>query len=194
MIIGLTGGIGSGKSSVAALLAARGAIVIDTDALAREVVAPGGPVLDSIRFEFGPEVIAADGSLDRAALAAIVFADPRRRERLNALTHPTITALALERMAAQPPEARVVVVVPLLFESGFDRHCDTVVAVIADPDLRRARVAKRDRTSEEKVAARMHAQLADDEYARRANHVIRNDGDRAHLEQQVDTVWSVLNS
>lgn len=194
MLIGLTGGIGSGKSTVAALFAQRGAHIVDTDAVARDVVEPGSPVLDAISYEFGTSVIKPDGSLDREALARIVFADPRKRELLNRLTHPAIRARTLELIGAQPSDEIVVVVVPLLFESGFDQHCDRAVAVIADPDTRRARVAARDGVSEEQVAARMNAQLADEEYARRADHVIRNDGDRAHLEQQVDDLWRMLRS
>jgi dephospho-CoA kinase len=193
MVIGLTGGIGSGKSSVAALFAARGAIIIDTDAVAREVVEPPSPVLDAIHYEFGGGVITPDGKLDREALARIVFADPRQRELLNRLTHPAIRERTQQLIAAQPPDATVVVVVPLLFEAEFDKLCDSVVAVVADPDLRRSRVAERDRVKEESVAARMKAQLADEEYARRAKHVIRNDGDLAHLERQVAVVWDSIH-
>ena len=194
MVIGLTGGIGSGKSSVAALFAARGAAIIDTDAVAREVVEPPSPVLDAIHYEFGGGVITPDGKLDREALARIVFADPRQRELLNRLTHPAIRERTIELMAAQPAGATVVVVVPLLFESEFDKLCDSVVAVVADPDLRRSRVTERDRVKEEAVAARMNAQLADDEYARRAKHVITNDGDLAHLERQVAAIWETIHS
>jgi dephospho-CoA kinase len=192
MVIGLTGGIGSGKSTVAALFAARGARVVDTDAVAREVVELGSPVLDAINYEFGPAVLKPDGQLDREALARIVFADPRKRELLNRLTHPAIRARTLELIGTPPADEIVVVVVPLLFESGFDQHCDRAVAVIADPDVRRTRVAARDAVTEEQVAARIHAQLPDDEYAGRADHVIRNDGDRAHLEQQVDALWKTF--
>jgi dephospho-CoA kinase len=191
-VIGLTGGIGSGKSTAAALLHARGARVIDTDAVAREVVEPGSPVLDAISYEFGPGVLTSDGHLDRQALARIVFADPRKRELLNRLTHPAIRARTLELIGAQTADEMVVVVVPLLFESGFEQHCDRTVALIADPDTRRTRVAARDSLSDEQVAARIHAQLPDDEYARRADHVIRNDGDRAQLERQVDGLWKTL--
>lgn len=192
MVIGLTGGIGSGKSSVAAMFAARGAVVIDTDAVAREVVEPPSAVLDAINYEFGSAVMTPDGRLDREALARIVFADPRQRELLNRLIHPAIRERTLELMHAQPADAMLVVVVPLLFESEFDKNCDSVVAVVADPDVRRSRVAQRDQVKEESVSARMSAQLADDEYARRAKHVVKNDGDLAHLEQQVDAIWKDL--
>ena len=194
MIIGLTGGIGSGKSSVAKMFAARGAVIIDTDAIAREVVKPPSPVLDAIRYEFGESVMTPEGTLDREALARIVFADGRQRELLNQLIHPAIRARGLELMKQQPPEAIVVVVVPLLFESEFDKECDTVVTVIADPDLRQTRVSARDYVSEADVAARINAQLTDDEYARRAKHVIHNDHDLAHLEQQVEKIWQDLRT
>lgn len=192
MIIGLTGGIGSGKSTVAALLAARGAIVIDTDVIAREIVEPGSPVLGEIHQAFGSHLIKPDGTLDRDALARIVFSDAAKREQLNRLTHPAIRRRTLERVREQPKDKTVVVVVPLLFESEFDKECDAVISVVAAPDLRRARVAARDRTSEAHVEARMRAQLPDGEYERRARYVIRNDGELAHLERAVDEVWNEI--
>ena len=194
MVIGLTGGIGSGKSSVAALLAKRGATIIDTDAIAREVVEPPSPVFDAIHYEFGSGVMTPDGRLNREALARIVFADPRQRDLLNRLTHPAIRERTLERIQALPSETTIVVVVPLLFESGFDKLCDTTVAVIAEPDVRRARVAARDQVSEESVGARMSAQLSDDEYIRRAHHVINNEGDANDLERRVDELWRSIAS
>lgn len=192
MVIGLTGGIGSGKSTVAALFAARGARIVDTDAIAHDVVQPGSPVLDAISYEFGTGVLAADGSLDRKALARIVFADPRKRELLNGLTHPAIRARALELIGEPATDEMVVVVVPLLFESGFDAHCDKTIAVVADPDVRLTRAATRDAVPEQDVAARISAQLSDDEYAQRADHVIRNDGDQERLRSQVEELWPKL--
>ena len=194
MVIGITGGIGSGKSTVAALLAKRGALIIDTDAIARHVVEPPSPVLDAITYEFGSDVLAANGKLDRAALARIIFADPRKRERLNQLTHPAIRAETLARIAEAPKGALVAVVVPLLFESGFDAHCDVVVSVVADPALRAQRAGARDDAAREDIAARMNAQLTDQEYGQRATYVIRNDGDLTQLERQVDSVWRSLMS
>ncbi|HZV78238.1 MAG TPA: dephospho-CoA kinase [Candidatus Binatus sp.] len=194
MIVGLTGGIGSGKSTVAKLLATRGATVIDTDAIAREVVEPPSAVLDAIRYEFGDAVLAADGYLDRKAMAAIVFADPRKRELLEGLTHPAIRARTIELIDQAPRAAVVVVIVPLLFESGFDALCDTTVAVVAGPEQRLERATERDHATREAVAARMHAQLSDDEYEQRAAHVVHNDGDRAHLERQVDELWRALSA
>lgn len=194
MLIGITGGIGSGKSTVAALFAKRGAQIIDTDAIAREVVEPPSPVLDAIGREFGGDVLLPDGTLDRAALARLVFADPRKRERLNQLSHPAITAVTLERIAAAPPGSVVVVIVPLLFESGFDSRCDAVISVVADPVLREQRARARDRAAADDVAARISAQLTDQEYEQRATHVIRNDGDLTRLELQVDDIWRKLTA
>ena len=125
--IGLTGGIGSGKSTVAALLADHGARVVDADRIAREVVEPGTPGLAAVVAEFGDGVLAADGSLDRAALAGIVFADPAARARLDAVVHPLVRARAAEAVAAAPPDAVVVQDVPLLVETGLAGSFDLVL-------------------------------------------------------------------
>ena len=192
MIIGLTGGIGAGKSTVAAMFAALGAAVIDTDAIAREVVAPPSPVLDAIKAEFGPGVIGPDERLLRDALGRIVFADQAKRARLNQLMHPAILKRTLEKIASYSPSAKVVVVVPLLFESGFERNCNAVVAVVADAAVRRARVAARDGLTPEDVDARMSTQLPDAEYERRATLVVRNNGDVKALNREVAAAWQRL--
>lgn len=194
MIVGLTGGIGSGKSTVAAMLARRGAVILDTDLIAREVVQPPSPILDALRTEFGESVIAANGKLDREALAAIVFANPERRRRLNELTHPAILERTLALIAEQPPGAVVVVVVPLLFESGFERNCDRVIAVVATADVRLRRIVERDRADAASVRRRMDAQPTDAEYESRAAIVVRNHGDLEALEGEVETAWARLNS
>jgi dephospho-CoA kinase len=191
MIIGLTGGIGSGKTTVAALLAQKGAFVIDTDLIAREVVEPGA-VLDAIQLEFGVGVIRPDGGLDRPALARIIFTDDAKRARLNELTHPEILKRVLSIIATQPPGAMVVVVVPLLFESGFERSCDQVLVVLAAPELRRQRLQERDGISGTDVESRMRAQLPDTEHERRAGIIIRNDGNLTALGREVDRAWSTL--
>jgi dephospho-CoA kinase len=192
VIIGLTGGIGAGKSTVAAMLAELGASVIDTDAIAREVVQPPSPVLDAIKAEFGPGVINPDGTLKRDELGRLVFADAAKRKRLNELTHPAILKATLERIAAQPREATIVVVVPLLFESGFERNCDAVIAVTAGAAIRRARIAARDGLKPEEIEARLLAQLPDAEYDRRATIAVRNDGDKETLRRQVAQAWEKI--
>ena len=192
MIVGLTGGIGSGKTTVAAMFAQRGAQVIDTDVIAREIVQRPSAVLDQIRAEFGSTVIRADGSLDRPALARIIFADDKQRTKLNHITHPEILKRVLAHITAQPPGAVVVVVVPLLFESGFDHSCDRSVAVVASPDVRRSRLQERDGISGTDVEARMRAQLPDAEYERRADIVIRNEENLTALGREVDRAWEKL--
>ena len=192
MIVGLTGGIGAGKSAVAKLLERRGATILDTDAIAREVVEPPSPVLDRIAHEFGTSVIGAGGALDREALARIVFADDRKRARLNEITHPEILKRVLARIGGYPSSAIVVVVVPLLFESGFDRNCQAVVAVTAPEPARIARVMKRDGMRESDVRARMRVQVPESDYEGKATWIVRNDADETALKAAVDRLWSEL--
>ena len=193
MIVGLTGGIGAGKSAVARLLAKRGATIIDTDVIAREVVEPPSPVLDAIAREFGASVIEPGGALDREALASIVFSDESRRRRLNEITHPEILKRVLARIGGYPPSAIVVVVVPLLFESGFDRNCNAVIAVTAPGPVRIARVMRRDRIAEAAVRDRMRVQLPESGYEGKTTWIIRNDGDEAALAGEVEKVWVELS-
>lgn len=192
MIVGLTGGIGSGKTTVAALFAQKGAFVIDTDAIAREIVAAPSPLFDVIRQEFGENVIGADGQLDRPALARIIFNDEHKRARLNQLTHPEILKRVLGAIGTQPHSTIVVVVVPLLFESEFASNCDRVVAVVAPPDVRRQRIAERDGLTGTEIEARMRAQLPESEYERRSDIIVRNEGNLTALGREVDKAWDQL--
>jgi dephospho-CoA kinase len=192
MIIGLTGGIGAGKSAVADFFSRKGATIIDTDHIAREVVAPPSPVLDALATEFGSGILRADGTLDRTALAAAVFGDRDREARLNQITHPAIRERTLAAMRALPASEMVVVVVPLLLQSGFDSYCDQVVSVVASRAQRVERAMRRDGMSSEQVEKRMAAQLTDEEYEKRADIVVRNDGDMDALERAVDEAWSEL--
>jgi len=188
--VGLTGGIGSGKSAVAAILAGRGATVIDADVLARDVVAPGTGGLREIAAAW-PSAIGPDGALDRAALAAVVFADGGARARLNAITHPLVRARAdaLERDA---PDGLVVHVVPLLFEGDFWRRCDRTVLVVAPDEVRIARVMARDAAERAAVERRMAAQI-DPALARdRAGYVVENDGDLDLLRERTLAVHQAL--
>jgi dephospho-CoA kinase len=190
LCVGLTGGIGSGKSAVAAIFADRGATVIDADVLAREVVAPGSDGLREIAAAW-PDAIAADGTLDRAALAAVVFADDAARARLNAITHPRVRARAdaLERDA---PDGVVVHVVPLLFEGDFWRRCDRTVVVIAPDEVRIARVMSRDAVEREAVERRIAAQIDPALARRRADYVVENGGDRDELREHALAVYDAL--
>jgi dephospho-CoA kinase len=188
--VGLTGGIGSGKSAVAGFLAELGATVIDADSLAREVVAPGSVGLREIGALW-PQAIGPDGALDRAALAAIVFADDAARARLNAITHPRVRARAAE-LERDAPGGLVVHVVPLLFEGDFWRGCDRTVVVFAPAETRIARVVTRDSTDPMAVERRMAAQI-DPALARaRADYVIDNDGDREDLRERSALVHAAL--
>ena len=192
MIVGLTGGIGSGKSTVAAMLAQHGAVIIDTDAIAREVVQPPSPVLETIRAHFGPGVMNADGTLNRTALGRLVFRDDAQRQKLNELTHPAILKRVLALVGQQPANAVVVVVVPLLYESNFEKNCQLVVAVVAAPESRRRRLTARDRLSPAEIEARMRTQLSDADYEQRSAIILRNDGDVAQLRDAVAALWRRL--
>ncbi len=189
--VGLTGGIGSGKSEVARRLAAYGALVVDADLLAREVVAPGTPGLAAVVAQFGAEVLTADGSLDRERLAARVFADEAARGRLNAIVHPLVRAETEKRFAAAPANAVVVNEVPLLVESGLLAAYDVVVAVEAPLELRLSRLARRG-VSAPAAAARIAAQASDDERRARADVVIVNEGTVEELDRQVARLWPRL--
>ena len=192
-LVGLTGGIGSGKSTVADLLAARGAWIVDADAAARSVVEPGSPALEKLVERFGPQILDGSGRLDRPALAALAFADESSRKDLEAITHPAINEEFLRRMQAAPEDAIVVCDVPLLAESpaAQARGYPVVIVVEAPRELRLERLAHRgvERGDAEK---RMAAQASDEDRRAIATHLIDNSGDRAALERQVDEIWPDL--
>ena len=181
--VGLTGGIGSGKSTVAERFAALGAGIIDTDLLARELTAPGTPILDRIAREFSA-VLAPDGQLDRAALRARVFADPAARTRLQAILHPPIRALMLER-AAHLPTPYAILMIPLLFETGQETLVKRVLAVDCPEALQIERVGRRSGLAAPEVVRIIESQVTRTERRRRADDVINNQGEPAALEPQV---------
>jgi dephospho-CoA kinase len=187
--IGLTGGIGSGKSTVAALLAERGARVVDADRIAREVVEPGTPGLAAVVAEFGPDVVTADGALDRPALAARVFGDPAARSRLDAVVHPLVRARAAELVAEAPPDAVVVQDVPLLVETGQAGSHDLVLVVETELETRVSRLVQRGLTADD-ARARIASQATDEQRRAVADVVLHNDGDRDQLTAQVDRFWA----
>lgn len=189
--VGLTGGIGAGKSTVAARLADRGALVVDADALARQVLEPGEPAVQQVLDQFGPAVLAADGSLDRSRLAAIVFADPEARSALEAIVHPEVARRARAAMAAAEPGSVVVYDVPLLTEKGMADQFDLVVVVVADADGRRDRLVGRGLDPAD-AAARIAAQADDAERKAVADVVIDNSGPVEELDAQVDALWQRL--
>lgn len=191
--VGLTGGIGAGKSAVAEVFRERGALIIDADVLAREALAPGTPGQRAVAAAW-PEVVDDAGVVDRARLARIVFADPAERERLNAIVHPIVRERsdALERQA---PDGTVVVhVVPLLFEGEFWKTCPITVLVVAPREARIARVAARDGLSRDEIERRMAAQIEPAEAQRRATITIDNSGDLAALRARVDAVFDRMLS
>lgn len=191
MRIAVTGGIGSGKSAVTARLAARGAVVVDADQIAREAVEPGTPGLAAVVEEFGAAVLRPDGSLDRAALAAIVFADAERRAALEAIVHPLVGRRSQELLDAAPPGAVVVYDVPLLAETaalGRADDFDAVVVVVAPLETRVERLVARGLT-EADARARIAAQASDEQRLALADHVIDNGGGLAELGAAVDVLW-----
>ncbi|GAA2833457.1 dephospho-CoA kinase [Kitasatospora sp. CM 4170] len=192
--IGLTGGIGAGKSEVSRLLAAHGAVLVDSDVIAREVVAPGTEGLKAVAAEFGPGVLAADGSLDRPALGAVVFADPERLQALNAIVHPLVRARSAELEAAASADAVVVHDVPLLAENGLAPLYDLVVVVDAEDDVRIDRLVRLRGMAEEEARARMAAQATRAERLAIADVVIDNSGALAALAPRVAEVWNELKS
>jgi dephospho-CoA kinase len=193
LLVGLTGGIGSGKSSVAALLAHRGAVIVDADAVARDVVEPGSAGLARLVERFGPGILAPDGSLDRAALARIAFADDASRRNLEAIIHPAVGEEFVRRMTSAPEDAIVVCDVPLLAETSpsWAQSFAAVIVVEAPREARLERLEQRGLTRAD-AEARMAAQAGDDERRTLADYLIDNSGDRAGLERQVDDVWRDL--
>jgi dephospho-CoA kinase len=187
--IGLTGGIGSGKSTVARLFAQHGASVIDADAIAREVVAPGSDGLGALTEAFGPAILNGDGSLNRPALADIVFADPDARQTLNAITHPRIAARTAQLIARLPDDAILVHDVPLLVELNMQKAYDLVVVVDAPDEVRVARLIDRGHSPAD-ARARISAQAPREQRLAAADIVIDNSGDLESLSRQVDSVWS----
>ena len=184
-IVGLTGGIGSGKSAAADRFAALGAALVDTDAIAHELTAVGGAAMPALAAAFGPEVAAPDGALDRARMRRLVFADPAARQRLEAILHPMIRNLSAER-CRQAPTAYVILAVPLLVESGtYRERCDRVVVVDCPESLQISRVMARSGLSEPEVRAIMANQASRAERLAAADDVVANDGDLASLEMRV---------
>lgn len=195
LVIGLTGGIGSGKSTVSALLAERGAVVVDADAITREQQEPGTPVFKAMVERFGPGIVAPDGTLDRAAVADIVFNDVKALADLNAIVHPAVGGEIAERMAALATTDEVVILdVPLLVESTRGYPTDGLIVVDVDPDVAIERLVAQRGMREADVRARMARQASRDERRARADVVIDNCGTRHQLEAEVDRAWAWIQS
>ncbi|MFE0476616.1 dephospho-CoA kinase [Streptomyces sp. NPDC058947] len=190
--VGLTGGIGAGKSEVSRLLVACGAVLIDADRIAREVVAPGTPGLAAVVEAFGEEILTEDGSLDRPRLGSIVFADPAKLAALNAIVHPLVGARSRELEEAAAEDAVVVHDVPLLTENGLAPLYDLVIVVDASPETQLDRLVRRRGMTEEDARARMAAQASREQRRAIADLVIDNDVPLEELERRVKDVWAEL--
>ena len=189
--LGVTGNIATGKSTVTGRLARKGATVIDSDLVYRELIGPGQPLLRSLADRFGDHIIAADGSLDRPALGAIVFSDPSALADLDCLTHPAVIT-EVDRRAAEIPDGIVVLDAVKLIESGHADRCDAVWVVTADPEVQVQRLMKRNRLNALEARRRVHAQPPLEPKLRRADLVIDNSGTIEELEEQVDRAWNAL--
>jgi dephospho-CoA kinase len=189
LLIGLTGGIGAGKSTVSSALATRGAVVVDADLITRELQAPGTPVFDAMVERFGSGIVAADGNLDRQAVADIVFHDADALADLNGIVHPAVGREITTRLAAEAETDHVVVLdVPLLVESGRD-DLAALLVVDADPDVAVSRLVEQRGFSEVDARARISRQASRSDRLAKADFVIHNDGTRDELEPQIDAAW-----
>jgi dephospho-CoA kinase len=194
LVLGLTGNIASGKSTVAARLVKHGAVLIDADRLAREAVVPGSPALAEIAARWGPAVLAADGSLDRGAMRRLVFANEEDRLALNAIIHPRVEALRQEQVAAARAAGAEIVVcdIPLLFESGREHGFAGVIVVDAPDALRLHRLVTTRALTSDEASRMMRAQLSSEEKRARADFIIENSGSIDSLHAQVDALWEQL--
>lgn len=195
LLVGLTGGLGAGKSTVARMLADRGAILVDADELARRALEPGSGAYRQVSDLFGDEVVTASGELDRAAIAATVFSDPERRRALESIVHPEVFRMLAETVEARRGTDDIIVFdAPLIVETGFHDACDVVVVVTALEEERVARAVRDRGLTADQARARIGAQIGDAEREAVADVVIRNDGDVAQLEARVDDLWEQLRA
>ncbi|MEY4532461.1 MAG: hypothetical protein RI926_230 [Actinomycetota bacterium] len=193
-LVGLTGGIGSGKSTIARRLAEHGAHIIDADQVAREVVAPGTSALAEIAAVFGSHMISSDGTLNRGALGDIVFSDPAKRTQLNAIVHPAVQKRTQELFALAPQDAVVVYDVPLLVETQNEYSFDDIVVATAPENVRIERLMEHRGMLESEAAARIESQAPEEERLKIASHVIDTSGDISHTYSQVDALWPQLKN
>lgn len=194
-VLGLTGSYGSGKSTVARMLAAAGGFLIDADAISRELTAPGGAALPAIRAAFGDGVFVPDGTLDRKALGALIFSAPEKRAILEGILHPRVREQEVALLEAARSDGRypfVVLDVPLLFETGVDALCHATCVVSVNEQVREARLLRRDGATPEQVRARLAAQLPQEEKSRRATFVVENSGSLEDTQRQVEHMLEVI--
>lgn len=194
-LIGLTGSIASGKSTVAALLKEKGAVVIDADQIAKEVVERGKPAYQTIVKQFGEDILKPDRSIDRAKLAGVVFNDPEKLSLLNSIVHPEVMADIKDKLddyAKNAPESIVVLDIPLLIEVGFHKNCDLTVVVSADKDIRLKRLLEKG-LSQDEAQARINAQSNKEGLESEADIVIENNSTIKDLQEKVDEIWERIN-
>ncbi|MCJ8010198.1 dephospho-CoA kinase [Paenibacillus sp. KQZ6P-2] len=192
MNIGLTGGIATGKSTVSALLVGKGALLVDADVIAREVMLPGHPVLEAVVGHFGQAVLLADGTLDRKKLGDIVFRDPSQRQALNDITHPAIRREIREQMESlerKNPDKLVVVDIPLLFESGLEHMFERVMVVYTPRVIQLERLMDRNQMTKNEASARIGSQMDIEEKKLKADIVIDNSGNAEQTKRQIDEFW-----
>lgn len=195
LILGITGNIASGKSTIAGAFARLGAALVDADQLARDVVAPKSPVLQTLVARFGAEILLPEGSLDRERLGQIIFTDSVARQDLNQIMHPAIGQLAVERLQQlkkKPGLSLVVYEAPLLFEAGAEGRVDQVLVVKIEPQVQVQRLMQRDQLDEVAAQQRIATQMPQGEKLARADYVIDNSGTVAEALQQVDSLWQEL--
>lgn len=194
LLVGLTGGLGAGKSTVARMLTDRGAVLVDADELAHRALEPGSPVFRQVSELFGDEVMTPSGELDRAAIAATVFSDPERRRALESIVHPEVFRMLAEIVQARRGTDDIIVFdAPLIVETGFHDACDVVVVITAPEEERVARAVGRGMTPDQ-ARARIRAQIGDEERAAVADVVIPNDGDMDALKERIDDLWERLRA
>ncbi len=187
-ILGITGGIGAGKSFVANLFAELGATIVDADKIAREILEPKGHAFENVVDAFGNNILKEDGTIDRKKLAGIVFADKEKLDLLNGLTHPAVFE-EMQREIENANDGLVCLDVPLLFTCDFPIHCDRTLAVMARKEIRLERILDRDHCTEEAAEERMANQLSDEEFKKRADICIWNDGDEEKLRRNVAKIY-----
>lgn len=192
MLVGLTGGIGSGKSTVADLFGELGAVVIKADDLAREVIAEGGRAHAAVLAHFGPDIVGTDGQIDRTKLAELVFNDPEELKVLENITHPAVQAELRARLDSQPDDAIVIYEIPVLIEKNLFDKFDQTIAVIADIDLRKERVIQRGISADD-FKARVANQTTDETRRSSVDYVITNNGEVNDLKQQVKDIYVKLS-
>jgi dephospho-CoA kinase len=193
-LVALTGGIGSGKSTIARRLAEHGALIIDADQVAREVVEPGTPALAQIASLFGQQVLSSEGSLNRGALGEIVFSDPTKRLQLNAIVHPAVQQRTQELFSQAPQDAVVVYDVPLLVETQNEYSFEEIIVATAPENVRIERLMEHRGMLESEAASRIESQAPEEDRLKIASHVIDTSGDISHTYSQVDALWTQLKN